>query len=267
MSRRRASELYQVDFVAALFGGFLLVWLSSIGEAEFPGSGDGRSLTIFEVSAVAYFPGAPELAWSVAPAASFRSGCAHPRLVAKLVNAGLAAAECQNGATVELKAGKDSGNLYARAQKYAENAKSLQHKATDSAFVPVFDVIFSTPSADEQGLPVGGAFSTATGAPKLTQIGIRPQGSSSNAPQKLLLKEWQHRSFMILLTNGDPIVPSGRPVVDFYYMQNGDEVSITGYRREISRIVVTVNVVVDGTATCSSAEIVNPATEGPFKPC
>src|SRR5436190_2166532 len=112
MVRRRASELYQVDFVAALFGGFLLVWLSSIGEAEFPGKGEGKGLALFEVTARAFFKsvdGKSETDVSIIPRASFRAGCAHPNLVTKLELAGLQTFPCSNGVTYPL--GADNNRI------------------------------------------------------------------------------------------------------------------------------------------------------------
>lgn len=262
--RRRASELYQVDFVAALFGGFLLVWLSNIGEAEFASRGDGKALTVFEVSAVAHFPGAPAIAWSAAPATSFRSGCAHPRLVAKLRDAGLPASECQNGSTVELKPGEGVGSLHLLAEERARGVGSPQDKVTDSAFVPDFDIAFS--SDDDLGVTFGAAFNSATGAPKVTQIGIRPNEAPSNTPSKLLVKGWEHRSFVMMLANDDPATVAIPPAVDFYYMQDGDDVGFGG-STSMSSMVVTVNVVADGAATCSRAEIASSELEADFQPC
>lgn len=48
MSRSR-SEMYQVDFIAALFGGFLLIWLSGTNEADVPASPTG-SVLFFQIS-------------------------------------------------------------------------------------------------------------------------------------------------------------------------------------------------------------------------
>lgn len=39
MARKADSGIYQVDLVAALFGGFMIAWLSSAEEVEFPGAG------------------------------------------------------------------------------------------------------------------------------------------------------------------------------------------------------------------------------------
>lgn len=84
MRRARSSELYQVDFVAALFGGFLLVWLSGINEAEFPGGGDKRPV-FFELSARAYYDRTPPATgerWApLLPSSAIGLGCAHPSLV------------------------------------------------------------------------------------------------------------------------------------------------------------------------------------------
>src|SRR4051812_14042652 len=83
MRRRRASELYQVDFVAALFGGFLLVWLSGISEAEFPGN-DGKQLVFVEWSTRGYFdqPDGSAHYWSsFIPEQRTALRCAHSKVV------------------------------------------------------------------------------------------------------------------------------------------------------------------------------------------
>jgi hypothetical protein len=83
MRRRRASELYQVDFVAALFGGFLLVWLSGISEAEFPGN-DGKQLVFVELSSRGFFdePNGTGRYWaSFLPVHREMLRCAHTKVV------------------------------------------------------------------------------------------------------------------------------------------------------------------------------------------
>lgn len=55
--RRSRSEMYQVDFVAALFGGFLLVWLSGANEADAVSKASG-SVLMFQISAQLVFESA-----------------------------------------------------------------------------------------------------------------------------------------------------------------------------------------------------------------
>jgi len=81
--RRRGSDLYQVDFVAALFSGFLLVWLSGISEAEFPEDAS-PPLSFYELNARAYFSpqAGGSVKWSaVLPTPSVTEGCVHPNVI------------------------------------------------------------------------------------------------------------------------------------------------------------------------------------------
>jgi hypothetical protein len=79
--RRRSSDLYQVDFVAALFGGFLLIWLSGTAESEFPPERENNT-TYFRATARLFFEtkDAPvrEEGWvSALPQSGLDRGCAH----------------------------------------------------------------------------------------------------------------------------------------------------------------------------------------------
>jgi hypothetical protein len=82
--RQKASDLYQVDFMAALFGGFLLIWLSGGGETEFP-SDTGKKIVFFEVSAKAYYRdiNSAKLDWApIWSDAGVTQGCANFRVIA-----------------------------------------------------------------------------------------------------------------------------------------------------------------------------------------
>ena len=86
MSRgRRSSELYQVDFVAALFGAFMLIWLSSISDRE-SAAETSQSATFFQVFVKAYFPKKNDAnnatGWiPVIPQPAVSRGCIHPNVI------------------------------------------------------------------------------------------------------------------------------------------------------------------------------------------
>lgn len=98
---RRSSDLYQVDFVAALFSGFLLIWLVGIGDNDAAGV-EGASPLLFEVSVRAiYAPkgGAGNRTWIAGlPEKASIVGCAHDALVAKLRELGRLAMSCTSSA-------------------------------------------------------------------------------------------------------------------------------------------------------------------------
>lgn len=78
---RRPSELYQVDFVAALFGGFLLIWLANSAESDSAGDDGGNSPSFLVVTAMVYFNKSNTRfgEWSPAlPSKALTLGCAHP---------------------------------------------------------------------------------------------------------------------------------------------------------------------------------------------
>jgi hypothetical protein len=113
MRRAQPSELYQVDFVAALFGGFLLVWLSGMSEAEFP-SDNGKQPVFFELTARAYYDrtDASGERWSpLLPATALGLGCAHSDIAGR-VAADRQLVTCKTQHADELKFGKDESKDY-----------------------------------------------------------------------------------------------------------------------------------------------------------
>ena len=74
--RRQRSDLYQVDFMAALFGGFVLVWLSGQGALESPQAGQ-RLPVFFSLTArlVYSLPGEAEASISVLPEDAIDTAC------------------------------------------------------------------------------------------------------------------------------------------------------------------------------------------------
>ncbi len=101
--RRAPSDLYQVDFVAALFGGFLLIWLTGAGESELRGD-SGESVVVFEMSGRATFRngGSHEATLLVLPNSLVRMGCAHDNLVAKMRTTSNWVSSCRIDNTQEL---------------------------------------------------------------------------------------------------------------------------------------------------------------------
>src|SRR6185436_1849895 len=76
MSRSR-SDMYQVDFVAALFGGFLLIWLSGATDSE-PSSMQADAPRFFEIAARNIFTdGNSEDSLAIVPLGSIGTACIH----------------------------------------------------------------------------------------------------------------------------------------------------------------------------------------------
>lgn len=274
MKRRRPSDLYQVDFVAALFGGFLLVWLSGIGEAEFPGKGDGKGLVIFELEANAYFLGADgvgEVSRSVVPLDSAHAACAHPNLVLRLIAAGLSTSACASGITLDLGSTPNESTMEGWATRVATNLNSPRQRVVDSIFMPEFEVLFATPAGDKPGRLVGAALSYAGSSLRVVQVGVLPQDTAEGKPNDIRLSEWNRRSFLMMLTDGRPPITDMSTPVDFSYVSGADNVHPVEAGKEylptIDRLVVKVTMVVDSRASCYSAEIRNGNSEMPFQPC
>jgi hypothetical protein len=86
VSRRRSSNLYQVDFVAALFSGFLLVWLATTAESDFTANGSTGPI-FYILEAKLYYGSAPgdslvnSLWISSLPDVSLHESCAPLELI------------------------------------------------------------------------------------------------------------------------------------------------------------------------------------------
>lgn len=276
MGGRRASELYQVDFVAALFGGFLLVWLSNIGEAEFPGSGEGKPLVVFELSARAFFTGAgvaAERDTSIIPLDAFRAVCAHQGLVEILVKAGLETFACEGTRSLPIGRAPDTNIVErwaeATAKKITNNRRTV---AVGSTFASDFSVLFAAPSGEQlPGRLVGAAFSMWGGWPRVAQVGVRPPGATDSTPPILRVSNWGRRSYLTTLTDGNPMRADGVTAVDFYTMAEAETVYVVDRGRDkIERLEVQLTTVADGTATRYCAKVPNgTTTDVPFEngPC
>jgi hypothetical protein len=85
--RKSGSDLYQVDFVAALFGGFVLIWLSGMTSSE--SSDNNSDITLYAISARLNFADSSWL--PVMPTEEASLGCVHPEAILQKVapNSGL----------------------------------------------------------------------------------------------------------------------------------------------------------------------------------
>lgn len=276
MGRRRASELYQVDFVAALFGGFLLVWLSNIGEAEFSGSGEGKPLVVFELSTRAFFTGAGlagELDTSIIPLEAFRAACAHQGLVGILVKAGLEIFACEGTRSLAIGEAADTNILERMAEATARNiVNNRRTLSVSSAFASDFAVLFTAPSGElVPGRVVGAVFSGSGWWPRLAQVGVRPPAATDSSPPILRVSDWVHRSYLTTLADRRPLDADGVTTVDFYTKAQADKVTVVEAGRDrLERLEVQLAVVADGGVTRYCAKVSNgTSTDVPFEngPC
>jgi hypothetical protein len=268
VTRGRSSELYQVDFVAALFGGFLLVWLSGVSDAEFAGNGTGEVLKPFKLTIVAKFSDAgTEASADAVPISAFNAGCAPPKVIEKLSDAGLELYSCQSAGSDLLSSGVVESNLQKRALKMADTNHRPQNRLAGSAFAFDIDVLFGDPSSLKPALFSG----TATGVDyTVSEIGITPRGE--DAPKVARIANWDRRGFFVSLTDGRPVIEPNIPLTYFYKFPSADgiEVLTNGVRlppKSLHSIVLTLESLSEGSTKCWSAIIDAPNLQAKFEPC
>jgi hypothetical protein len=131
--RRGSSDLYQVDFVAALFGGFMLIWLSSIGEIELPPN-SGESPVFFQIYSRVYFysgsnAGSPNNWVTVLPMSVINQTCAHDHVVNKFRSNENQIRPCYASANPPLPFPDSGTTWFARVEKSERYSRNL--KMTD----------------------------------------------------------------------------------------------------------------------------------------
>ncbi|MGR9293656.1 hypothetical protein ACU8OS_35410 (plasmid) [Rhizobium leguminosarum] len=269
MMGRRSSELYQVDFVAALFGGFLLVWLSGVSEAEFAGNGSGELLKPFNLTVVASFIDGGNVARRhVVPLSAFNAGCAPEAMVKKLQDAGLGLISCQSTGSQLLNSGDTKTNLQDRAIYMATSEHRQQRQIAGRAFAFDIDILFGDPSSLKPALfsgSVGGDNAT------LSEVGIIPRGA--DVPSSVRLHSWERRGFFVSLTDGQPLSLVPAPPTFFYKYPNAESTRVQSPNgiwlpaKSLSSFEVRLEASSDGSLMCWDAIIKSPESEGKFEPC
>lgn len=277
MARRRPSELYQVDFVAALFGGFLLVWLSSVQEAEFA-SPSGESLAIFELDIQAHFSAedgsGTSIQASVVPITSKQATCAHTALISKLAEAGRPVFACEGKSSQRL--GSSTSGLWLSDQAKAEAVKIKSGRENILVNVFALDLVplFKTPAGYVFGNGVGTFLNRSAGTFVMGQVGILQPDFLETQPPVVRVSDWARRSLFMVLADGKPLVSEVPKAVDFFRVDDASPVRFEkrdppkrSYKAAIHHLTVELYVVKGGVSTCFSGDIAAGIGEQALKPC
>lgn len=152
MARRRSSDLYQVDFVAALFGGFMLIWLSTMGPRTVTAQ-PSQVGSFFQIFAKAYFIRKDDnrLEWtSITPVSSVSSGCAHSNVVAMLAASGALVRPCSGPISLLRSPERKESEVYT---EWTKSSDEKIYGKWPSGGYPILDVASSDFSVliDDEG--------------------------------------------------------------------------------------------------------------------
>lgn len=273
MRRARSSELYQVDFVAALFGGFLLVWLSGIGEAEFPGGG-GKRPVFFELSARAYYDLEPPVMgerWApLLPSSAIGLGCAHSSLV------GLAKVEgqlfaCKTLVSEELTLGDKKSKQYElRVEEAAADRKRPITQPPTLSDGTVLDLLLDDAGTQVVARFVGMVFSKLPDADIANAIGLTDKFFMSEigvirdaglASRPMLIKiepTGRLGTFLFVIPQRSLKMSSGSEVIDtdsYYFANMPETAAYTGVSALVKRIDVQLRFDKESGLRCRRATV------------